>query len=81
MFSRLRVLRCTIYTETVGHEADPGALCLKMHAGQKIAPEQRASLLHSNFKTTCQIQVNYWHSIYMYFLWLSKVSKSTSENA
>ena len=67
MFSALCVLRCTNYTEAVSHEADPEALCLKMHAGHKIAPDQTISLLHSNLKATCQLQVNFWHSIYMYF--------------
>ena len=67
MFSALCVLRCTRYTEAVGHEAEPGAVCLKMHAGHKIAPDQTVSPLHSNFKATSQTQVNYWHSIYMYF--------------
>ena len=38
------------YTEAVGHKADPGALCLKMHAGHKIVPDQTISLLHSNLK-------------------------------
>ena len=65
--SRHCVLRCTKYTEAVSHEADPEALCLKMHAGHKIAPDQTISLLHSNLKVTCQIQVNFWDSIYMYF--------------
>ena len=77
MFSTLSVLRCTGYTEAVGHEADPGTLCLKMHAGHEIAPDQTVSPLHSNFKATCQTQVNNWHSIYIYFLRLGKVSKST----
>ena len=67
MFSGLCVLTCTRYTEAVGHEADPGALCLEMHAGHKIAPDQTVSQLHSNFKATFQIQVNCRHSINMYF--------------
>ena len=58
MFLELCVLRCARYTKAVGHKADPGALCLKMHAGHKIAPDQTVSPLHSNFKATCQIQVN-----------------------
>ena len=55
MFLALCVLRCTRYTEAVRHEADPGSLSLKMHAGHKIAPDQTVSPLHSNFKATCQI--------------------------
>ena len=32
MFSELCTLRCTRYTEAVGHEADPGAPCLNSYA-------------------------------------------------
>ena len=72
MFSALFILR--------GRR--PGALCLKMHAGHEIAPDQTVSPLHSNFKATCQIQVNYSSIQFTcIFLRLSEVSKSTFENA